>query len=367
MKVKFLDLKKINSKYKSKIEKAVLDVIDSGWYILGNKVNEFESDFSKYISVKHTVGVGTGLDAISLTLKSWLYLGKISIGDDVLVPANTFIATIMAITESGLNPILVEPDPVTFQISLTDLKNKITKKSTVVCPVHLYGLSCDMDELLKIARLSNLLVLEDAAQAHGGLWANKKLGSYGDASAFSFYPGKNLGALGDGGAVCTNDDELQDALLKIRNYGSSIKYVHELIGTNSRLDEIQAAILSVKLKGLDDDIALRNLVANKYLDNITNPKVKLPSKSDLSYHSWHLFVIKTCERDDFKTYLDEHGIETVVHYPKAPHLQKPYVNKLLTTSLDVTESLQNEIISIPISPVMSSSEVEYVIKIINSY
>jgi len=367
MKVKFLDLKKINNKYKVEIEKSILDVIDSGWYILGDKVNQFESEYSKYIGVKHTVGVGTGLDAIMLILKAWLYLGKISRGDDVLVPANTFIATIMAITESGLNPILVEPDSDTFQISLIDLKNKITKKSTVVCPVHLYGLSCDMEELLEIAKQNNLLVLEDAAQAHGGLWANKKLGSYGDASAFSFYPGKNLGALGDGGAVCTNDSELQEALLKIRNYGSSIKYEHELIGTNSRLDEIQAAILSVKLKGLDEDVALRNVIADKYLTNINNSKIKLPSKSNSSYHSWHLFVIKTKKRDDFKNFLYDNGIETVVHYPKAPHLQKPYMNTLLITPLKVTETLQNEIISIPISPIMSSLEVEHVIKVINSY
>tara|TARA_R110000851_G_scaffold4753_2_gene19664 strand:+ start:12159 stop:13262 length:1104 start_codon:yes stop_codon:yes gene_type:complete len=367
MQVKFLDLKKINDKYRNEIESSIKNVINSGWYILGNEVEQFESDFSNYIGVKHTVGVGTGLDAIVLTLKAWLIIGKIKLGDDVLVPANTFIATIMAITESGLNPILVEPDPDTFQISLIDLKVKITNNSSVVCPVHLYGSSCNMDDLLQIAKKNDLLILEDAAQAHGGLWADKKLGSYGDASAFSFYPGKNLGALGDGGAVCTNDSELQRTLLKLRNYGSSLKYEHEIVGTNSRLDEIQAAILRVKLKGLDDDVALRNIVADKYLKNINNVKVVLPTISSLSYHSWHLFVIKTKKRNDLKLFLDQHGIETVVHYPKAPHLQKAYMNKFINVSLATTEQLQNEIISIPISPVMSNSEIDYVVKTINSY
>ncbi|ECC8209559.1 DegT/DnrJ/EryC1/StrS family aminotransferase, partial [Salmonella enterica] len=310
--VDFLSLKKINSRFETDLKEACSRVIDSGWYIMGNELETFEKDFSKYCGVNDTVGVANGLDALILVLRAWIEMGKISPGDEVLVPANTYIASIIAITKNKLVPVFIEPDISTFNIDSSKIEAAITKKTKVILPVHLYGRICPMDEINALAKKYKLLVLEDCAQAHGASINNIRVGSWGDAGAFSFYPGKNLGALGDAGAITSNDQEFLSVIKALRNYGSHKKYENQYVGVNSRLDEIQAAMLRVKLKYLDEDNKKRQHIANYYFNSINNPLVSLPARCRNEENVWHLFVIRTKHRENLQKHLLNHNIQTLI-------------------------------------------------------
>ena len=352
--------------YSEQLKAACSRVIDSGWYLNGNELNTFEKEFSTYCATDYCVGVANGLDALTLTLRAWKELGKLKDGDEVIVQANTYIASILAITENNLVPILVEPNESTFNLCPNIVKQAITPKTRVLLPVHLYGQISPMPELMKIAQDNNLLVLEDCAQAHGAAIDGKKAGSWGHAGAFSFYPGKNLGALGDAGAVTTNDPQLAETVKALGNYGSKKKYENLYKGVNSRLDEIQAAMLGVKLKHLNDEIKARQTVAQKYLAGINNPLIELPVVGDINSHVWHLFVIKSDQREKLASYLSDRGIETLIHYPTAPHKQAAYKewnNKVFS----ISEKLHEQVLSLPISPVMSIADVDKVITTVNNY
>ncbi len=365
--INFLDLKKINSEFHDDILNAMARVLDSGWYIMGKELSDFEEQFSIYCGVKHCIGVANGLDALNLVLRAWKELGLINDGDEVLVPSNTYIASILAISENNLQPVLVEPDVNTFNISIENIKNNITSKTKVILPVHLYGMSCSMDSICKLAKDYGLLVLEDCAQSHGAIFNGAKVGSWGDAAGFSFYPGKNLGAIGDAGAITTNDDELASILRALRNYGSHVKYENMYKGTNSRLDELQAAILNVKLKTLDSDNMKRRYIAEKYCAGIDNSDVILPlMPNDRLEHVWHLFVLKTAYREEFQNYLLKNGIQTLIHYPIAPHKQFAY-KEFQHMNLPVSEKLHQEVISLPMGPCMTDEEVEFVIRTVNGW
>lgn len=365
--VDFLDLKEINAQYGKELKEACSQVIDSGWYIMGEKLAKFEQDFSLYNNTKHTIGVANGLDALTLVLRAWKELGKLKDDDEVIVPANTYIATVLAITENGLTPILVEPDPITYNLSYTNVKKAISQRTKVILPVHLYGLICPMTELMEIAKEHDLLVLEDCAQAHGSEINGKKAGAFGNAGAFSFYPGKNLGALGDAGAVITNDDELAACIKTLANYGSKIKYENRYQGVNSRLDEIQAAMLSVKLKNLGFDTQLRIDIAQRYDRKIVNPKVIKPTfNPKLNEHVFHLYVVRVESRELFIKYMGDKGIKTLIHYPIPIHKQEAYSN-LRNLSLPITETLQDQVVSLPIYPYMEDIQVDKVIEACNQY
>lgn len=364
--VDFLNLQKINNNYQHELKEVCSRVIDSGWYIMGKELQNFEQNFSAWCGVKHTIGVANGLDALILVLRAWIELGKIEEGDEVIVPANTYIASILAITQNKLRPVLVEPDPNTFNINVENIKKVITKRTKVILPVHLYGQISPMDSIMNLAKEHNLLVLEDSAQAHGASINGIKAGGWGDAAGFSFYPGKNLGALGDAGAVTTNDDELAQILKALRNYGSHVKYQNNYKGINSRLDELQAAMLSVKLKYLDKDTEVRRNIAKLYLDNIENKYITLPLVSESENHVWHLFVIRCENRDRFKSYLDGLNIQTLVHYPVPPHKQPAY-SDLNNIKLPLTEKIHQEVLSLPLDPTMTAEDIFTVINAVNSY
>ena len=366
MKIPFLDLKEINSKYESQLIEAASDVIHSGWYIGGNYLAKFEAEFAQYCGVKYCVGVANGLDALILTLRAWKELGKLTDGDEVLVPANTYIASILAITENNLKPVLVEPNEKTLNLSSKNLEKYITSRTKAILPVHLYGRLAEMPAILEFAKKYQLLVLEDSAQAHGAKLNNQKAGSWGDASGFSFYPGKNLGALGDAGAVTTNDPELFKALKALRNYGSLEKYKNIAQGVNSRLDEIQAAMLSVKLKYLDEEIKRRQEIAKAYLKSIKNELILLPDTPLEGQHVWHLFVVRTQYRDRLQQFLTNIGIETLIHYPIPPHKQDAY-KSYSDLNLPFTESLHSEVLSLPIGPTMTDEQVLEVIGACNAF
>lgn len=365
--IKFLDLQKINAQYQDELKAATAQVIDSGWYILGKAVQQFETDFASYCDAKHCIGVANGLDALILVLRAYKLLGKLEEGDEVIVPANTFIATVLAISENGLKPVFVEPNPTTFNIDLDKIEAAITTKTKVIMPVHLYGQAVDMERIMLLAQQHNLLVLEDAAQAHGAYSGAKKVGTWGNAAGFSFYPGKNLGALGDGGAVTTNDDELAKMVRILRNYGSEKKYHNQVIGMNSRLDELQAALLSVKLKYLDKETKRRRAIATQYNSEIKNPLITLPQwEQEVWGHVFHLYVIRCQHRTELQAYLNKNEIQTVIHYPVPPHKQKAY-KAFNNDSYPLTEAIHAEVLSIPISPVLEMEEVTAVIQTINNF
>ncbi|GLB53734.1 aminotransferase [Neptunitalea chrysea] len=365
--IKFLDLHKINERFEMDFQKAFKDFLDSGYYILGNKVDEFETAFANYCGVDCCVGVSTGLDAIRLILEGYKHLGVLNDGDEVIVPANTFIASLLAISETGLVPVLVEPDIATYNLTIAKVMEAITPKTRVLLPVHLYGQLTDMTALKDLADDYNLLLIEDAAQAHGAVNNHgKKAGSIGDAAAFSFYPAKNLGALGDGGAVTTNNTALATIIAKLRNYGTSAKYTNQYKGLNVRLDEIQAAFLTIKLAKLDADNKRRQEIAKTYLQEISNSKITLPYYSGLLDHVFHLFVIQCKERDALQKYLETHGVQTLIHYPIAPHKQAAY-KELNSLSLPIAEKLHDTVLSLPISPVMTNDEVRAVIAAVNKF
>ena len=368
--IPFLDLKNINQQYREELIAACTRVIDSGWYIGGNELEQFEQNFANYCGVKFAIGVANGLDALILTLRAWKELGKLKDGDEVIVPSNTYIASILAITANKLMPVLVEPDLATYNIDPLKIEEAITAKTKVILPVHLYGQLAAMPDIMHIAKKHNLLVLEDSAQSHGAQLDCKKAGNWGDASGFSFYPGKNLGALGDAGAITTNNAELAQTLKALRNYGSHEKYKNLFVGVNSRLDEIQAAMLNVKLKHLDVEINHRRTIAKMYIEAIKNPEVILPlSDIDASLynqHVWHLFVIRSKNRIKLQQYLAENGVQTLIHYPVPPHKQQAY-KEWNNLCYPISEKIHNEVMSLPIGPTLSVEDAEKVIQLCNSF
>lgn len=365
--IPFLDLKTINNSIRDELIEASIRVIDSGWYIKGEEVSLFEQDFSAYCGTNYCIGVANGLDALTLIIRAYIELGDFKEGDEIIVPANTFIASILAVSYNRLKPVLVEPDLPTYNIDPIKIEEKITHRTKGILPVHLYGQIAPMDEIISIANKYNLKVIEDSAQAHGAKYNDMRSGSIGDAAGFSFYPGKNLGALGDGGAITTNDKQLAECILALGNYGSAKKYENIYKGLNSRLDDIQAAMLRVKLRHLDNENKKRREIAGSYLKGIKNKKINLPSiTNNPESHVWHLFVIRTEHRNKLQTFLADKSIQTMIHYPIPPHKQKAYMewNEL---SYPVTEKIHNEVLSLPISPVQSTQETDVIIDALNEY
>ena len=365
--IKFLDLKKINDPYETAFQEKLKAVLANGWYILGNEVATFETNFAQYCEKKYCIGTGNGLDALVLIFKGYIQLGNLQKGDEVIVPANTYIASILAILQADLIPILVEPKLTTYNINPDLIGDKITSKTKAILAVHLYGQLAEMDAINEIATKYDLIVVEDAAQAHGAKKRLKsKIVTLKSAIAYSFYPGKNLGALGDAGAVLTNDSELAKVILSLRNYGSETKYYNDYIGVNSRLDELQAAFLNVKLPNLDADNEKRITIAKRYLSEIKNDKISLPFYDNSSNHVFHLFVVRTKNRTELQNYLAQNGIQTVIHYPIPPHKQKA-LKSFANLSLPITEKIHDEILSLPINPVLKADEVDFIVKIINQF
>lgn len=366
MQVPFLSLKEITKKYEAEIHEAALRTIDSGWYLQGTENEKFEKDYAGYIGSKYCVGCANGLDALIWIFRAYIELGIMKKGDEIIVPANTYIATILAITENGLIPVLVEPDINTLQIDENLIEEKITQRTKAITIVHLYGQCAYTKKIGELCKKYNLKLIEDNAQAHGCMFEGKKTGSLGNAAGHSFYPGKNLGALGDAGAVTTNDELLAKTIRSLANYGSQKKYVFQYCGRNSRLDEIQAAILDVKLKHLDQDVALRKVVAKKYIEGIKNPKITLPKIQDWNAHVFHIFPILCENRDELQKYLTEKEIGTNIHYPIPPHKQECY-KEWNGISLPVTEKIHQQELSIPMSPCLTDEQIKFVIDIINSF
>jgi len=362
--IPFLDLKGINAQYRAELIEACTKVIDSGWYVQGNEHKEFEKEFAEYCGAKYAIGVANGLDALILILRAYKELGVMSDGDEVIVPSNTYIASILAISENNLVPVLVEPDINTYLLDPSKIEEKITSKTKAILPVHLYGQTCEMDAINAIAKKYNLKVIEDSAQSHGAHYKDKCSGNLGDASGFSFYPGKNLGALGDGGAVTTNDEELANAIKALGNYGSHKKYENLYKGINSRLDEMQAAMLRVKLRYLDVETGKRQEIADYYLNNIKNKNIVLPTITTDSV--WHLFVIRTTKREELQKYLLENSIQTLIHYPLAPHKQEAY-KEWNMQSYPISEKIHDEVLSLPISGVQSLEDTKKIVDIVNEY
>src|SRR5690554_8176643 len=368
LKIPFLDLKKINQPYAELLNLEAQKVIESGWYIRGEAVDQFENEFAKFCGVSNCVGVASGLDALHLIFRAYIEMGRLKSGDEVIIPANTYIATVLAVSSVGLQPVLVDVSKETFNLDEENIIQALTPRTKAILPVHLYGQSVEMDPILHIAKQKQLLVIEDAAQAHGAFYKEKRVGALANASAFSFYPSKNLGALGDGGAVCTSDNELADLIRSLANYGSKEKNVNLYKGINSRLDEIQAAFLSIKLRDLDVQNFKRQSIAQRYLQEITHPNIFLPKlPKEFSQHVWHAFVLRSQKRDAFSLHLENLGIGTLIYYPKAPHQQVAYRSGLKYDSLSITESLADSVISIPMHPQLSELEVSRIIEGVNSF
>ncbi|MEN5058240.1 DegT/DnrJ/EryC1/StrS family aminotransferase [Sphingobacterium kitahiroshimense] len=365
--IKFLDLQAINMQYQAEIEGTLLRVFRSGWYLLGNQVKSFENNLSRYIGTPNAIGVANGLDALRLIFRAYIELGILHEGDEVIVPSNTYIASILAISDNGLVPVLCEPDLETYNIDINNIESLITSKTKAILIVHLYGRAIFSEELLQLGKKYELKIVEDNAQAIGAEWNGKKTGNLGDAAGFSFYPGKNLGALGDGGAVTCENEILAATIRALANYGSNQKYVNIYQGLNSRLDEIQAAVLDVKLKYLDQENMIRRNIATRYIQEIKNPKIILPTiPEDSSEHVWHVFVIRCEQRDLLQQFLNDHGIQCLIHYPIPPHQQEAY-NAWNTYSFPLSEMIHDQVLSLPISPVLSDEEVSQVIHAINQF
>lgn len=364
--IKFLDLQKITQKYSDEIHAAVRRVVDSGWYLQGKENERFEANYADYIGTKHAIGCANGLDALIWILRGYIELGVMKPGDEVIVPANTYIASILAITENGLKPILVEPNIETYQIDDRLIESTITPRTRAIMIVHLYGQCAYTEKIGELCKKYDLRLIEDNAQAHGCKFNGRRTGSLGDAAGHSFYPGKNLGALGDAGAVTTSDDKLAKIIRALANYGSSKKYVMNFCGRNSRLDEIQAAVLDVKLSHLDEDIELRKQVAKYYIENIKHTEIILPKFDNWDRFVFHLFPIRCRKRDELQQYLGDNGIQTIIHYPIPPHKQGCY-KEWNNLSLPITEQIHNEELSLPISPVMTKEEIRTVVEVINNF
>lgn len=365
--IKFLDLQKVNLAYQSEIENKLLEVFRSGWYLLGGELKNFETNLAHYIGSQYAIGVANGLDALRLIFRAYIELGIMKQGDEVIVPANTYIASILALSDNGLIPVLVEPDVNTYNIDISKIEEKITSKTKAILLVHLQGRIVFSEELKNIAQKHDLKIVEDNAQAIGAEWNGIKSGNLGDAAGFSFYPGKNLGALGDAGAVTTNDKELFETIRALGNYGSNQKYVNIYKGLNSRLDEIQAAVLDIKLKYIHNENDARREVAKKFLSGITNPKIILPENpADEKEHVWHVFVVRTEKRDALQAYLTEKGIQTIIHYPIPPHKQEAY-KEYGNLTFPITEKMHEEVLSLPISSVLKIEEIEEIITTVNEF
>lgn len=368
--INFLDLKKINDSFEPELSKAIMRVLDSGWYLLGNEVKAFEQEYASFIGTKHCIGVANGLDALRLILKAYIEMGVMQEGDEIIVPANTYIASMLAITDNRLIPVLIEPDIKTYNIDPFKIEEKITTRTKGIMIVHLYGQNAMHQEIQRLIMKYDLKLIEDNAQAQGCYHGDARTGSFGDAAGHSFYPGKNLGALGDAGAVTTNDEKLAITLRAIANYGSNQKYVNNYQGLNSRLDEIQAAILRVKLQQLDVHNLFRQQVASRYMENIKNKKIILPiydfSTHITNSHVWHLFIIRTHLRDELQQYLTKNGVQTLIHYPIPPHKQLAYRdwNDLV---FPLTEQIHNEVLSLPISPILKDEEVNRIVETLNGF
>lgn len=366
MDVPFLSLKDVNARYADELKAAAARVIDSGWYVLGDELAAFEREFAAYCGTRHAVGVGNGLDALSLILRAYKELGALAEGDEVIVPGNTFIASFLAISENRLVPVPVEPDPASFNLDPACVEAAIGPRTRAIMAVHLYGQLADMPALAALAQRHRLLLIEDAAQAHGATRDGCKAGAFGHAGAFSFFPTKNLGALGDGGAVVTDDAVLAQRIAALRNYGSDVKYRHLFQGLNSRLDEMQAALLRVKLEYLEGDIAWRRHVARRYREGIRHPHIRVPDVAREEQHAWHLFVVRSAYRDALQLHMQAHGIQCQVHYPVPAHRQPAYPG-LLGISLPLTERLQHEVLSLPIGPTLGEDAVDRVIGACQSF
>ncbi|MBW1657691.1 DegT/DnrJ/EryC1/StrS family aminotransferase [Flavobacterium quisquiliarum] len=365
--IKFLDLQKINLTHQNEIEERLLNTFRSGWYLLGNEVKAFESNLAKYIGVDHAIGVANGLDALRLILRAYIELGIMKKGDEIIVPANTYIASVLAISDNGLVPIFVEPDINTYNIDISKIEEKLNEKTRGILIVHLYGRVIFSEQLIDLAQKNNLKIIEDNAQSIGAKWKDKEAGNLGDAAGFSFYPGKNLGALGDAGAITTNDETLAKTIRALANYGSNQKYINIYQGLNSRLDEIHAAVLDVKLKYIDQENDIRKEIAKKYITSIKNSNIHLPEMpKNEEEHVWHLFVIRTNDREKIQNYLADNGIQTLIHYPIPPHKQAAY-SEYNHLSFPITEQIHEEVLSLPISPVMKDEEVEHIIKVLNNF
>lgn len=364
--IKYLDLKLVTAQHGSEISEAVQRVVESGWYLQGVENKAFCEEFANFIGTAHCVGCGNGLDALTLILRAYKEMGVMQDGDEVIVPANTYIATILAITENNLKPVLVEPRIDTFQIDDTRIEEAITPRTRAIMIVHLYGKCAYTDRIGDICRHHDLRLIEDNAQAHGCHFGNRRTGSLGDAAAHSFYPGKNLGALGDGGAVTTNDTELAEMITTLANYGSSRKYVFDYKGRNSRLDEVQAAVLRVKLRYLDADNARRRDIALQYAERIQNERLQLPSMEYCKQSVHHIFPVLCKQRDELQKYLLEHGVQTMVHYPIPPHRQLCY-KEMAEQKLPITEQIHAEELSIPLNQTLTQEEVETIIDLLNKF
>ncbi|MFQ6599355.1 DegT/DnrJ/EryC1/StrS family aminotransferase [Flavobacterium sp. C3NV] len=376
--IPFLDLKKINKPYETAFQDKLKLVLDNGWYILGKEVETFEKAFAEYCQTQYCIGVGNGFDALVLIFKGYIQLGKLQKGDEVIVPANTYIASILAILQADLIPVLVEPKLETYNVDPDLIQQQITSKTKAILAVHLYGQLAEMDKINQLAIENDLIIVEDAAQSHGAFKSQipntdvqennlkSKINNLKSATAYSFYPGKNLGCLGDGGAITTNDSELAKVLFSLRNYGSEQKYYNEYIGVNSRLDELQASFLNVKLPNLDSDNDKRRAIAKRYLSEIKNDKIMLPFWDLSGNHVFHLFVIRTSNREDLQAYLTQNNIQTVIHYPVPPHQQKA-LKDWDNLSFPITEKIHNEVLSLPISPVLTDEEVSFIVAVLNRY
>jgi len=371
--IPFYDLKSINKIYKKEFIDVVQRVINSGYYMIGPETKNFEEKYAKFCCASYCIGIGNGLDALTLTLKSFKEIGIINDGDEVLVPANTYIATILSISANNLKPIPIEPDIKTYNLDYNNIKDKINSKTKAIMVVHLYGQPANMDPIMEIAQKHNLIVIEDAAQAHGAKYKGKTIGSISDASCFSFFPGKNLGALGDAGAVTTKDKEIAQLVTSLRNYGeatydniSERKYLNSYKGVNSRMDEIQAGFLSIKLNDLENDTNNRKKIAQKYLLEINNSKITLPFVPDWADPAWHLFVIRTKDRNSLKSYLESSGISTLIHYPVPPHKQKAF-SEWNHLSLPITEKIHHEVLSLPLYPKLPEKDQMFIIETLNNY
>ena len=364
--MKFLDLQKITQKYAEEIHEAVDRVVDSGWYLQGKENERFEANYAQYIGTKYAVGCANGLDALIWIFRAYMEMGIMKPGDEVIVPANTYIASILAISENGLKPVLIEPSIETYQIDDSKIEAAITERTRAILIVHLYGQCAYTEKIGELCKKYDLKLVEDNAQAHGCKFNGRKTGSLGDAAGHSFYPGKNLGAFGDAGAVTTDDEELAEVVRAVANYGSQKKYVFKYCGRNSRLDEIQAAVLGVKLKHLDEDVAIRKKIAKYYIEHIKHPDIITPIVEDWDAHVFHIFTIRTKKRDELQKYLTDNSVQTIIHYPIPPHKQECY-KEWNILSFPITEQIHNEDLSLPMSPVLQKEDVERVVEVINKY
>lgn len=362
MYIDFLNLAKINNRFRSEIDSRIKTILDKGWYLQGEENEYFSQNFAKFCGTKYALGVANGLEALSLLIRAYDF----GPGDEIIVPANTYIATILAISENGCTPVFIEPSLETYNIDPEKIEEAITVRTRAIMVVHLYGQAVQMDKIWELAQKYDLKVFEDCAQAHGAYFKDKRVGNLSDAAAFSFYPGKNLGCLGDGGGITTNDETIFKKIKALANYGSDKKYNHIYKGINSRLDEIQAAVLNVKLKYLDKDNEYRRKISYFYRNNITNPNILLPKTYAEESSVWHVFVVRTKQRDSFQQYLAKNKIQTIIHYPTPPHQQQAY-KEMNSIKYPITEKIHREIISIPISPIITKEEAEYIVKIINSW